>query len=151
MLLTVTRKGGQRVRVPLDPAVCDLLEAYQATRPAWTGQDGLAPLLCDAAGAPLDRHDVARMLHRLARAAGIIRPATVGPHSLRASAITDQIDRGKPATEVQGMAGHADVRTTMRYYERRGADERNAAMAADLARILTAVPAALPRCPPMVG
>ncbi len=140
--LAVTRKGGQRVRVPLDPAVCDLLDAYQATRPAWTGE-GPAPLLLDAAGAPLDRHDVTRMLRRLARAAGITRPGTVGPHSLRASAITDQIDRGKPATEVQGMAGHADLRTTMRYIERRDADERNASMAADLARVLAAVPASL--------
>jgi integrase/recombinase XerD len=140
--LTVTRKGGARVRVPLDPAVCDLLDAYQTVRPTWTGASP-APLILDAAGAPLDRHDVRRMLRRLARAAGIPRPTTVGPHSLRASAITDLIDHGRPATEVQAMAGHADLRTTMRYIERKDADERNAAMAANLARVLAAVPADL--------
>lgn len=140
--LTVTRKGGERVRVPLDPAVCDLLDAYQAERPTWTDQ-GLEPLLLDASGAPLDRFDVTRLLRRLARAAGITQPATVGPHSLRASAITDQVERGKPVTEVQGLAGHADVRTTMRYVERRDADQRNISMSADLARVLTAVSPAL--------
>lgn len=137
--LTVTRKGGKRERVPLDPAVAELLDAYQAVRSPWTS-DQPAPLLLDPDGGRIDRHDVARMLRRLARAAHIPRPQTVGPHSMRASAITDQIDRGKPATEVQGMAGHADLRTTMRYVERRDADNRNASMSADLARVLASVP-----------
>jgi integrase/recombinase XerD len=140
--LTVTRKGGDRARVPLDPAVAELLDAYLADRPSWTGPDP-TPLLLDREGNRLDRFDVARMIRRLARRAGIDAPTKVGPHSLRASAITDQIDRGRPATEVQVMAGHQDVRTTLRYYERRDADDRNAAMAADLARVLSAVPAKL--------
>lgn len=140
--LTVTRKGGQRERVPLDPAVAELLDAYQAQRPPWTGE-GAVTLISDREGDHLDRHDVGRMLRRLARRAGIPRPETVGPHSMRASAITDQVERGKPVTEVQGFAGHADVRTTMGYVERRDADGRNAAMSADLARVLAAVPAGL--------
>lgn len=132
--LAITRKGGKQVRVPVSAAVGELLDAYAAERPE--GRDGA--LIVDAAGNRLDRHDVTRLLRRLAKAAGIPRPEKVTPHSLRASAITDQIARGKQVTEVQEMSGHADVRTVMVYVEQQGRDERTTAMSGDLSRILGA-------------
>ncbi|MEV6271684.1 tyrosine-type recombinase/integrase [Kribbella sp. NPDC051936] len=137
--LVVTRKGGKSVRVPLETTVAELLDLYRATRPAWTGT-GPAPLVADANGGRLDRHDVTRLLRRLARAAGIPRPETVGPHALRATAITDQKRRGHGAEELQELSGHADVRTVMIYIDDDGRAERVAALTDDLGRVMTAVP-----------
>lgn len=137
--LVVTRKGGKSVRVPLETTVAELLDLYRAMRPAWTGT-GPAPLVADANGGRLDRHDVTRLLRRLARAAGIPRPETVGPHALRATAITDQKRRGHGAEELQELSGHADVRTVMIYIDDDGRAERVAALTDDLGRVMTAVP-----------
>lgn len=137
--LVVTRKGGKAVRVPLETTVAELLDLYRAIRPAWTGT-GPAPLVADADGGRLDRHDVTRLLRRLARAAGIPRPETVGPHALRATAITDQKRRGHGAEELQELSGHADVRTVMIYIDDDGRAERVAALTDDLGRVMTAVP-----------
>jgi integrase/recombinase XerC len=137
--LVVTRKGGKAVRVPLETTVAELLDLYRATRPAWNGV-GPVPLIADAAGGRLDRHDVTRLLRRLARAAGIPRPETIGPHSLRATAITDQKRRGHSAEDLQELSGHADVRTVMIYIDDDGRAERVAALTDDLGRIMTAVP-----------
>ncbi|TCC25165.1 tyrosine-type recombinase/integrase [Kribbella speibonae] len=137
--LVVTRKGGNAVRVPLETTVAELLDLYRATRPVWNGA-GPAPLIADAAGDRLDRHDVTRVLRRLARAAGIPRPQTIGPHSLRATAITDQKRRGHNAEDLQELSGHADVRTVMIYIDDDGRRERVAALTDDLGRVMTAVP-----------
>jgi integrase/recombinase XerD len=142
--LKVTLKGGDTKLVPIDTAVAELLDLYLETRPAWTGP-GPAPLIVDAAGNRLDRHDVTRMLRRLARAAGIPRPEKVTPHSLRASAITDQKRRGLGAEDIQELSTHADVRTVMIYIDDAGRNERVAAMTDDLGRVMTAVPHRLRR------
>lgn len=128
--LWVTRKGGRRQRVPVDPAAAELLDRYRAERPpAVEGE----PLIRDAAGRRIDRHDVTRLLRRVARAAGLPRPERVTPHALRASGITALVVTGRPVTEVQQWAGHSQVTTTMVYVEARGRDARSAAMTADLA------------------
>lgn len=137
--LKVTRKGGKQTRVPLDLVVCQYLEQYNADRPEWTG-DGPEPLLVDAHGKRLDRHDVARICQRLARRAGITMPETVTPHSMRASSITDQIKRGVSPQHVQDLSGHADLRTLMIYVEEQGKTERQRKMTADLGRVLVNAP-----------
>ncbi|HEY3514585.1 MAG TPA: tyrosine-type recombinase/integrase [Kribbella sp.] len=142
--LKVTVKGGKAKLVPLDTTVAELLDSYLAQRPAWTGP-GPAPLIVDSAGKRLDRHDVTRMLRRLARAAGIPRPEKVTPHSMRASAATDQKRRGLAAEDIQELTMHADVRTVMIYVDDDGRNERVAAIADDLGRVMTAVPQHLRR------
>jgi integrase/recombinase XerC len=142
--LVITRKGGVPVRVPLETTVAELLDLYVAARPRWTGP-GHAPLIVDAAGQRLDRHDVTRMLRRLARAAGIPRPEKVTPHALRATAITDQKRRGLNAEDIQELSGHADVRTVMIYIDDDGRSERVAAITDDLGRVMSAVPPHLRR------
>lgn len=133
--LRVRRKGGRTVRVALDPTVCDLIDAYRQIRPAPTGGEP-APLVADLDGRRIDRWDVTRLLRRVARAAGIRDHTTLGPHALRASAITDLIEQGRPVTEVQGWSGHRTLQQVLGYYEAHKRDERNAAMSADLARLV---------------
>jgi integrase/recombinase XerC len=143
--LKVTVKGGKTKLVPLQLVVAELLDLYVATyRPAWAGP-GPAPLILDAAGKRLDRHDVTRMLRRLARAAGIPRPEKVTPHSMRASAATDQKRRGLAAEDIQELTMHADVRTVMIYVDDDGRNERVAAIADDLGRVMASVPGHLRR------
>ncbi|MFI5736098.1 tyrosine-type recombinase/integrase [Kribbella sp. NPDC051587] len=142
--LVITRKGGAQERVPLETTVAELLDLYVAIRPAWAGT-GRPALITDAAGQRLDRHDVTRMLRRLARAAGIPRPEKVTPHSLRATAITDQKRRGLSAEDIQELSGHADVRTVMIYIDDDGRNERVSAITDDLGRVMRAVPRHLRR------
>lgn len=133
--LNVTRKGGRSARVALDPSVAELLADYRAVRP--DNPDGEQPLVRDAEGRRIDRFDVIRMLRRIARAADISNPATVTPHALRASAITELAERGKPVHHIQKWAGHTHITTTMTYVDAREQDKRNATMTAELAELIT--------------
>ena len=64
---------------------------------------------------PMKGEDVARMIRRRMKAAGLPRNLTA--HSFRVAAITDLIKQGVPIEDVQYLAGHADARTT-RLYDR---------------------------------
>ena len=85
---------------------------------------------CDGAvfrtgdGRRLDRHGAVRIVRRVARRAGITKPA--GPHTLRHAFITAALDAGVPLRDVQEAASHADPRTTMRYDRARGSLDRHA-------------------------
>lgn len=88
--LRVRRKGGREATVPLAPATADAVAAARAGR-------GTGPLLLDWAGAPLDRHDAARIVRRLCKRAGL---DPLSPHALRPRFC----HRGPPAKRV----GQAD-------------------------------------------
>jgi integrase/recombinase XerD len=75
-------------------------------------------------GMRLDRHAAARIVHRIARRAGITK--RVGPHTLRHAFITAALDAGVPLRDVQEAASHADPRTTMRYDRARVSLDRQA-------------------------
>lgn len=119
-LLSVTRKGGKAQRLPLDRFVADALDASLGGRTS-------GPILLANDGGPLDRFDAARVIRRLARAAGIERP--VSPHDLRHSFVTLALEAGKPIHVVADAAGHSDVRTTQRYDRQRHALDGHAAYA----------------------
>jgi site-specific recombinase XerD len=72
----------------------------------------------------LDRHGAGRIVRRIARRAGITKPA--GPHTLRQAFITAALDAGVPLRDVQEAASHADPRTTMRYDRARTSLDRHA-------------------------
>ena len=65
---------------------------------------------------PMSTDDMARMMKRRLRAAGL--PVRLSPHSFRVMAITDLLVQGVSLSDVQYLAGHADPRTT-RLYDRR--------------------------------
>lgn len=116
--LFVHRKGHKTATIPLAPRTATSLDLYIADRT--TG-----PIFLNADGTRrLDRHAAARIVRRLAKAAGIDK--RISPHSLRHSFITAALDAGVPLRDVQEAASHADPRTTMRYDRGRGSLDRHA-------------------------
>ncbi len=114
-VLSVTRKGGRRQKLPLVPAAWEPLSAYLGDR---TG----ALFLADRV--PLYRQAAYCVVRDVAALAGIDKHIT--PHSLRHTAATLALD-GDPGQDVspaglrrvQTMLGHRDPRTTNRYDQTR--------------------------------
>ena len=104
--LTVTRKGGKVVTIPLAPRTARAIDLASGER-----TDG--PVFLAGDRRRLDRHGAGRMVRRVAGRAGLTKP--VGPHTLRHAFITAALDAGVPLRDVQEAASHADPRTTMRY------------------------------------
>jgi len=115
--LTILRKGGNTVIVPLAPRTA--LNVYLAI-----GERIEGPIFLSDSGGRMNRHQAARVVRRLARHAGIDK--TISPHSLRHSFITAALDAGVPLRDVQEAASHADPRTTMRYDRARRSLNRHA-------------------------
>ena len=115
--LTITRKGGKVVTIPLAPRTARAIDLAIGER-----SDG--PLFLARDGRRLDRHGAARIVRRAARRAGISKP--IGPHTLRHAFITAALDAGVPLRDVQEAASHADPRTTIRYDRARGSLDRHA-------------------------
>lgn len=104
-VITVSRKGGKRAKLPLPAEVSEALRVHL---------DGRRGALFVGArdGLRLKRQQVDRVLSRLAEQAGT--PA-VSPHGLRHTAATVALDGGQSLRAVQQMLGHRDPRTTNRY------------------------------------
>jgi integrase/recombinase XerD len=105
--LRIRRKAGREATIPLAAPTTAAVTATATIGDRTTGR-----LLLDAAGRPLDRHDAARIVARLARRSGL--PAT-HPRALRHTFVTSALDAGASLRDVQDAAGHADPRTTRRY------------------------------------
>ena len=91
--LTVLRKGGKVVTIPLAPRTAraiDLAIGERVEGPIFLGHDGQR----------LDRHAAWRIVRRLARQAGINKP--VGPHTLRHAFITAASRCRRPAPRRPG-------------------------------------------------
>jgi integrase/recombinase XerD len=115
--VTVLRKGGKLVTMPLAPRVARAIDLAVGER-----LDG--PVFVEDVGQRLDRHAAGRIVRRIARRAGISK--RVGPHTLRHAFITADVDAGVPLRDVQEAASHADPRTTMRYDRGRQSLDRHA-------------------------
>jgi integrase/recombinase XerD len=102
--LTITRKGGKVVTIPLAPRTARAIDLALGER-----LDG--PVFLAAEGRRLDRHGAGRIVRKTARRAGIAKAVT--PHTLRHAFITS-LDAGVPLRDVQEAASHPDPRTTMR-------------------------------------
>ena len=115
--LTITRKGGKVVTIPLAPRTARAIDLA-------IGERTEGPVFLAADGRRLDRHGAGRIVRKTARRAGIGK--TVTPHTLRHAFITAALDAGVPLRDVQEAASHADPRTTMRYDRARGSLDRHA-------------------------
>jgi integrase len=104
--LTILRKGGKVVTIPLAPRTARAIDLV-------VGERCEGPIFVGANGMRIDRHAAGRIVRRIARRAGIAK--RVGPHTLRHAFITAALDAGVPLRDVQEAASHADPRTTMRY------------------------------------
>jgi integrase/recombinase XerD len=108
--LTITRKGGKVVTIPLAPRTARAIDLAIGER-----TDG--PVFMAADGRRLDRHGARRIVRKTARRAGIGKSVT--PHTLRHAFITAALDAGcrcgtyKRRRRMQiraprcGMTGHA--------------------------------------------
>jgi integrase/recombinase XerD len=115
--LTITRKGGKVVTVPLAPRTARAIDLAIGER-----TDG--PVFLAADRRRSDRHGAGRIVRKAARRAGITKAVT--PHTLRHAFITAALNAGVPLRDVQEAASNADPRTTMRYDRARGSLDRHA-------------------------
>jgi integrase len=115
--LTIVRKGGKVVTIPLAPRTARAVDLA-------VGERCEGPIFLGADGSRLDRHGAGRIVRRVARRAGITK--LVSPHTLRHAFITAALDAGVPLRDVQEAASHADPRTTMRYDRARVSLDRHA-------------------------
>jgi integrase/recombinase XerD len=115
--LTITRKGGRAVTIPLAPRTARAIDLAVGER-----TDG--PVFLATDGRRLDRHGAGRIVRKTARRAGIAK--TVTPHTLRRAFITAALDAGVPLRDAQQAASHDDPRTTIRYDRAGGTLDRHA-------------------------
>lgn len=104
------RKGGNRAVVPIPPPVERAIDAAAGDRT--TG-----PLILRRDGSRMTRRSADRAIKRLARLAKI-DGISVSPHSLRHTFVVSGLDYGVPPRVMQLSAGHAQISTTFRQYDR---------------------------------
>ena len=130
-LLTVRGKGGKTRKVPLPGWAREALQAWakyvaearaspQGTPidPFTPGFDALPDTVARDPHAPdfvlrVSDQAVYILLETLGRAAGVT--PLPRPHDFRRTWITALLDAGLPIARVAELAGHSDVKTTMRY------------------------------------
>jgi integrase/recombinase XerD len=83
--LTITRKGGKVVTIPLAPRTARAIDVA-------VGERREGPVFLAADGRRLDRHGAGRIVRRIARRTGIGKSVT--PHTLRHAFITAALDAG---------------------------------------------------------
>jgi site-specific recombinase XerD len=128
--LRVTRKGGRRDALAINPQTAARLRAY--LEHAGHGDDMEGPLfrpLSHNGKQTLRRRAMSpdaidRVVRRHAATLGLARGYSA--HSMRATFITTALDNGAKLEDVQKAAGHRDPSTT-KLYDRRGYDPEKAA------------------------
>jgi integrase/recombinase XerD len=121
-VLTIDGKGGVRRTAKLAPVVAAALDAWlEAAIVAGASTEASAPLFVavhaggSAGFRPLSDRSVFDIVRRRLVQAEI---SHIGPHGLRATFVTLALKGGAPLPLVQRAAGHADPRTTERYWRR---------------------------------
>ena len=126
-VLRYVNKGGHRKRAVLPPRCAALLDRYLRVRAFREGVpvDRLTgPLLVTTpyrgrgGGKRLTRRDAQKLMHRVARAAGIPHADRLSPHSARRTFVTLALAHA-PLERVQAAVGHQDPRTTLLYQDDR--------------------------------
>jgi integrase/recombinase XerD len=117
-------KGNVARTVKLPPDVRGTIEAWiSGLSDAGLPTNGGDPLFVQVrngghpvGGRPLSDRAIHSIVSRRLEAAGLEK---LGPHSLRATFVTLALEGGAPLHIVQRAAGHADPRTTERYWRRK--------------------------------
>ena len=118
--LTITRKGGKVVTIPLAPRTARAIDLAIGER---TG----GPVFLAGDGRRLDRHGAGRIVRHIARRAGIAKTVTPTRSGMPSSPpLPTSLDAGVPLRDVQEAASHADPRTTIRYNRARASLDRHA-------------------------
>jgi integrase len=109
--LTITGKGGAETKIPLPPAVASAVDTTVGTRTS-------GPILATSTGKPMDRRHAHRTVQRLCQIAEVADWRKIGPHDLRHTAVTGELDRSGNIDSAQRLARHASPNTTMLYDHR---------------------------------
>ena len=92
--------------VPLHPQLVELLDEHRASR------DDDIDRLVIWNGGPMSRHQISRILKRIAKVAGI---GHVHPHQLRHTVATQAINRGMSLEAIAALLGHKSLAMTLVY------------------------------------
>ncbi len=92
--------------IPLHPQLVELLNHHQANR-----DDDIDRLIIRNSE-PLNRHQITRIVSRVAKVAGI---GHVHPHQLRHTLATQAINRGMSLEAIAALLGHKTLRMTLVY------------------------------------
>jgi len=130
-ILTITGKGNVVRTVKVPPDVWRMLEEWlEAAMEAGVELAAADPLFVEVRKGghvpgrrPLSDRAVYAIVERRLRAVALER---LGPHGLRATFVTLALEGGAPLHMVQRAAGHADPRTTERYWRRKDSLDDNA-------------------------
>ena len=129
-ILTMISKGNKERTVKVPVEVARHLQAWRAGARAIREETQATPLFCGLVKSgrkehtlynvyktgqnPLSEKAIWKIVERRVKGAGIT--ANITPHSTRHTFITLALDGGAPLHKVQVAAGHADPRTTERYW-----------------------------------
>lgn len=111
--LTVVGKGDKERVVPPSDEAIDYVQAYLKVRPQVPPDPNGHPLFVSRKNQRLSKDQIERIVKGLAAEAGITKKIT--PHKLRATWVTQLLISGANPREVQKMAGHESLDTTMLY------------------------------------
>ena len=128
--LRLTRKGGRRDALAINPQAAARIRAY--LEKAGHGEDRNGPMFRPLRGnakahnpaGQLDPDAIDRMMRKYVAAIGLAR--SYSAHSMRATFITTALENGAQLEDVQKAAGHRDPSTT-KLYDRRGYNPEKAA------------------------
>lgn len=116
-VLTVRMKGGKVRRRVIAPEVGTRLDAYLTARPQPSpgDEDATRALLLTRAGRRVSRHQVYRLVQRLAAAAGVPMPSRITPHSMRHTWNTIARVLGATIEDRRDALGHSSAAITQLY------------------------------------
>lgn len=109
-----TAKGRRSRLLPMRDTVYHALSQY--LRRYRMPQDP-GPFFRNQDGSPITEVAINRGLWRIGERAGMTQ--RLGPHDLRRTGITSALDNGADVFYVKELAGHADIKTTLRYARNR--------------------------------
>jgi len=107
-------KGGKDRYVPMDSDIKKAMQAWLKIRPE------SQYFFCTLKGGQIDTRYVREMCYRLSRKANVyiqdgIEKKPVSPHKFRHSCLTSLLKEGFNIRQVQEIAGHSNLNTTMIY------------------------------------
>ena len=111
--LTVVGKGDKERVVPPSDEALEFVQKYLRVRPQVPPDAEGHPLFVSRMKQRLTQRQIERIVKELAQEAGIAKKIT--PHKLRATWVTQLLISGANPREVQKMAGHESLDTTMIY------------------------------------